>query len=59
MAHNLPLIACCLLKTGHPYQDLGADYFDRTNAEGLKRYLVRRLERMCNQALLVPTPLTI
>ncbi len=59
MAHNLLLIAYYLLKTGHPYQDLGADYFDRINAEGLKRYLVRRLERMGNQVLLVPTSLTI
>jgi transposase len=29
-----------------PYRDLGADYFDRRNAEQLKRSLVRRLERL-------------
>ena len=28
------------------YRDLGGDYFDRLNADGLKRYLVRRLEAL-------------
>jgi len=25
---------------------LGSDYFDRLNADGLKRYLIRRLEAL-------------
>lgn len=58
IAHNILLIAYYLLKTDRPYQDLGADYFDRLNAEGLQRYLVRRLERMGNQVVLIPTPAT-
>ncbi|PYV09181.1 MAG: IS110 family transposase, partial [Acidobacteria bacterium] len=58
IAHNILLIAYWLLQTGSPYQDLGADYFDRINAEGLKRYLVRRLERMGHQVVLTPAPAT-
>jgi transposase len=58
IAHNILLIAYYLLKTDRPYEDLGADYFDRLNAEGLKRYLVKRLERMGNQVVLIPTPAT-
>ncbi len=58
IAHNILLIAYWLLQTGRPYQDLGADYFDRINAEGLKRYLVRRLERMGHQVVLTPAPAT-
>jgi hypothetical protein len=58
MAHNILLIAYYLLRTDRPYQDLGADYFDRINAEGLKRYLVKRLERMGHQVVLMPTAAT-
>jgi transposase len=54
MAHNILLIAYHLLKADRPYQDLGADYFDRINAEGLKRYLVKRLQRLGHQVLLTP-----
>ncbi len=35
-----------LLKEDVEYADLGADYFDRLEPERLKRYLVRRLERL-------------
>jgi len=55
IAHNILLIAYDLLRTGRPYEDLGADDFDRINAEGLKRYLVKRLERMGHQVVLTPT----
>jgi hypothetical protein len=48
------LIAYYLLKNDRPYQDLGADYFDRINADGLKRYLVKRLERMGRHVVLMP-----
>ncbi len=54
IAHNILVIAYWLLHTDRPYQDLGADYFDRINAEGLKRYLVKRLERMGHQVVLMP-----
>jgi hypothetical protein len=36
------------------YQDLGADYFDRVNAEGLERYLVKRLEALVQKVTLEP-----
>lgn len=29
-----------------PYYELGAEYFDRLDPERLKRYLVKRLERI-------------
>jgi transposase len=35
-----------MLKNHQRYRDLGADYFDRRNAEQLKRTLIRRLERL-------------
>jgi hypothetical protein len=38
-----------------PYRDLGADYFDRRNAEQLKRSLVRTLERLGIQVSIVST----
>lgn len=58
IAHNILLIAYYLLKTDRPYEDLGADYFDRLNAEGLKRYLVKRLEHMGHQVVLTPAAAT-
>ena len=33
-----------MLEIQQPYRDLGADYFDRRDAEQLKRSLGRRLE---------------
>ena len=36
------------------YQDLGADYFDRINAERLKHYLVQRLESLGQKVTLEP-----
>jgi len=56
MAHNILLIAYFVLKTNRPYEDLGADYFDRINPEGLRRYLVKRLERLGHQVVLLPAP---
>ena len=35
-----------MLKNGVAYQDLGGDYFERREPERLKRYLVKRLERL-------------
>ena len=37
------------------YQDPGADYFDRINAEGLKRHLVKRLESLGQKVTLQPS----
>jgi hypothetical protein len=54
MAHNTLLITYYLLKTDRQNQDLGAEYFDRVNAEGMKRYLVNRLGCLGHQAILTP-----
>ena len=34
------------LKNKQPYRELGADFLDRRNAENVKRYLLKRLERL-------------
>ncbi len=35
-----------MLKTKQPYRELGADFLDRRNAQNIKRYLLKRLERL-------------
>lgn len=44
VAHNLLVIAYYILRDGVCYRDLGPDYFDRLNPEGLRRRLTKRLE---------------
>jgi len=44
VAHKLLVIAYHILRDGTCYSDLGADYFDRLNPEGLRRRLTKRLE---------------
>ena len=46
VAHSILTIAYYLQKKRCDYRDLGSDHFDRLNADGLKRYLVRRLEAL-------------
>jgi transposase len=46
VGHSLLGIIYHVLKAGVEYADLGADYFDRLEPERLKRYLVKRLERL-------------
>jgi transposase len=46
VAHSILVIAYYLQKKQCDYRDLGSDYFDRLNADGLKRYLIRRLEAL-------------
>lgn len=46
VAHSLLVIFYHMLKTGEPYRDLGADYFERLHPERLQRYLVKRLEAL-------------
>jgi transposase len=46
VAHSILVIAYHMLKHACDYQELGGDYFDRINSEGLKRYLVKRLEHL-------------
>jgi hypothetical protein len=43
-----------ILKRKQNYQELGADYFDRLNADAIRRSLVRRLERLGHRVTLEP-----
>ena len=54
IGHSLLVTGYYLLRKQCFYQDLGADYFDRINAEGLKRYLVKRLESLGQKVTLEP-----
>lgn len=46
VGHTILVIVYHVLKTKQPYRELGADYWERTKAAQLKRYLVQRLERL-------------
>lgn len=49
VAHSILIIAYHLLKDGGTYDDLGPDFFDRRDQDGLERRLVRRLEALGNK----------
>ena len=55
VGHTILIIVFHMIKNQQPYRHLGADYFDRRNAEQLKRSLVRRLERLGVQVSIVST----
>jgi transposase len=46
VAHTILVSMYHMLKNKQPYRELGADFLDRRNAENVKRYLVKRLERL-------------
>lgn len=46
VGHSLLVIVYHVLKNKVEYKDLGPDYFDRLEPERLRRYLVKRLERL-------------
>lgn len=54
VAHNLLVIAYYILRDNACYQDLGPDYFDRLNPEGLRRRLTKRLEGLGFKVTLQP-----
>lgn len=54
VAHNLLVIAYYILRDNACYQDLGPDYFDRLNPEGLRRRLTKRLEGLGFKVTLEP-----
>ena len=54
MAHTLIVIAYHLQKKQSNYDDLGGNYFDRLHSDGLKRYLVKRLQQLGNKVTLEP-----
>ncbi len=55
VAHKLLVIAYYILRDGTCYSDLGADYFDRLNPEGLRRRLTKRLEGLGFKVILEPS----
>ena len=54
VGHSLLVIFYHMLKSDVAYQDLGVEYFDRLEPERLRRYLVKRLERLGYQVTLAP-----
>jgi len=46
VAHTIVVSMYHMLKNKQPYRELGADFLDRRNAEHVKRYLLKRLERL-------------
>jgi transposase len=56
VAHNLLVIAFYILRDGVCYRELGPDYFDRLNPEGMRRRLTKRLEGLGFKVTLEPLP---
>lgn len=55
VAHSIIVAAWHVLTSGQPYQDPGADYFERRqNPEAQTRRLIRRLEALGHQVTLTP-----
>ena len=54
VAHTQLVIAYHLLKEGGTYRELGADYFDRLDADRATRKLVKRLEQLGHAVTLTP-----
>lgn len=54
VGHSLLEIMYHMLKRNVEYHDLGPDYFDRLEPERLRRYLVRRLQRLGYEVTLSP-----
>jgi hypothetical protein len=50
----LIVIGYPLQKNQSNYDDLGGNYFDRIHSDGLKRYLVKRLQQLGRKVTLVP-----
>lgn len=46
IAHKLLVCAYHVLRTGHPYQDLGEHYLDQLDERRVAKNLVRRLQRL-------------
>jgi hypothetical protein len=50
----LIVIGYPLQKNQSNYDDLGGNYFDRIHSDGLKRYLVKRLQQLGRKVTLEP-----
>jgi transposase len=56
VAHFILVIAYFMIKTGEEYREPGGNYFERINSESLKRYLIKRLERLGQKIILEVVP---
>jgi hypothetical protein len=54
VGHSLLVIIYHVLKDKAEYHDLSPDYFEKLEPERLRRYLVRRLERLGYDVTLAP-----
>lgn len=54
VAHSVLVVIYHVLKMRKPFQDLGADYFDKLNPERLTKHLVKRLESLGHKVTLEP-----
>jgi hypothetical protein len=55
VSHSLLVIISHLLRDQRPYQDVGADYFDRLDTHRLQRHYVRRLAQLGYAVTLSPS----
>jgi transposase len=53
--HSVLVIVYHVLRDQQPYQDLGADYFDRLDTARIERHHVRRLEQLGYTVTLTPS----
>jgi len=56
VGHTILVAAYYILRDGCQYRELGGDYFERLNPEGMRNMLVKRLEKMGNKVTLEPLP---
>jgi transposase len=54
LAHKVLVILYHILRTKHPFTDLGADYFDRQDRVRIERHHVQRLEHLGYSVTLIP-----
>ena len=54
VGHSILVIGYHLQRKCCTYADLGSSYFDRLHADGLKRYLIKRLESLGHAVILQP-----
>jgi transposase len=54
VAHSILVIIYHILRDKKPYEELGADYFERVDTERVQRYYVQRLEQLGYKVELAP-----
>ena len=54
VAHSILVAAFYILKRNEPYREAGGNYFEQKNPAVVRRYLVRRLERLGHRVILEP-----